>query len=701
MNYKILLFFCSCLPFYSLFAEKIAVQSLMKDLEIVRECEKKTKEPLYVSTNLHGVVGTFVTPSARMHEDGVLGFGASYIKPYVHYYLFCQPTSRLELSGAYRIFKDLKDSNLSRYGFGDYADKGANLKFCLIDDQDNFDPLPSIAIGFDDFMGSSLFESSYIVATKTFYDQNLELSLGYGQKRLKGFFSALNWQPWQKKEHLFKDLKLSAEYNPTNYENDPHPRGREKKSKLHYGATYRFADFWQLRVASVRGYSASLETKYPFGTTNGFIAKSEDPLPYLAPRNYQKIGPLRSEKIFAQECALKFAEQGLILRKLSFFAEEKGLFLSFENDRYQEQTKAHAALICLLSSLCPSNIEKIHAIEEREGLPIQEFHFLRKDLLNYQKKEISLYELKILSSMKEAKAPKEQKTIYNKSKDLFSTNFFPRMRTLFGSASGKFKFELGLGACLKGFLFDELFYRLEGGYMLFSNLESVRDIDRINPSQIINVASDYVNYRRSKKWHLEEALIQKNLKLSKSFYGRVAGGFFQINYGGLAAEALYFPVNQNWAIGIEYALLKKRSYRGMGFQKIVRKLEGFQPQYQKFHPRQYFIDLYYDFPELQVECKMSAGQFLAFDRGVRTELTRYFQNGLRLGIWHSRTNAKDFINSSRYFDTGVSFSVPMDIFYTYSSRQECGYAMSAWLRDIASRSHTGQSLYSIIKAERR
>lgn len=700
-----LMFVCLLLVFFStffspLFAEKIAIDSLMNDLDIVREWEKKEKEPLFVSSNLHGVVGYYQTPSARTHEEGTIGLGISRYKPYVHYYLFCQPTSRLELSGSYRIFKDHEDVNLTKHGFGDYADKGANLKLCLLDEKESLNLLPSLAIGFDDFLGSSLFESSYFVASKNFHDLNLELSLGYGQKRLKGFFGAMSWMPWRKSSSLLQNIKFNLEYDPVDYENDPHPRGREKKSPLHYGLDYQFADFWLLKVASVRGYSASLETKYPFGQSKGFLAKIYDPLPYTSPRNYQEIGPLRSEKIFAQELALSFAEHGLLIRKLGFFDGGKSLSIRFENHRFKQKSASHQCLARIISGLCPSKIERIYVLEEKDGLYIQAFKFRKADLMRYQKQEISLYELEVLSMAKDPQTIEKERCIYKKEKKSFKGKLFPRVRSFFGSASGKFKFELGFAANVNGFLFDELFYQAEGGYMFFSNLDDVRDVDKINPSQIINVHSDYVSYRRSKKWHLEQAFVQKNLNFGTGLYGRLASGYFQINYGGVALEALYYPVKQNWAIGLEYAALKKRSYRALGFQTMVRKLNGFSPSYEKFHPRQYFLDFYYDIKDIQVECKLSAGQFLAFDRGLRTELTRYFKNGMRLGIWHSRTNGKDFVNGSRYHDTGVSFFMPLDIFYPYSNRDQWGYAMSAWLRDVAVRSQTGSSLYSKIHAER-
>ena len=59
--------------------------------------------------------------------------------------------------------------------------------------------------------------------------------------------------------------------------------------------------------------------------------------------------------------------------------------------------------------------------------------------------------------------------------------------------------------------------------------------------------------------------------MGRGWFSRLAAGYFEVAYAGIAAEALYYPVQSNWAIGFELAGFRKRSYFGMGFQG-VRKL---------------------------------------------------------------------------------------------------------------------------------
>ena len=199
---------------------------------------------------------------------------------------------------------------------------------------------------------------------------------------------------------------------------------------------------------------------------------------------------------------------------------------------------------------------------------------------------------------------------------------------------------------------------------------------------------------------MEQAFLQKGFNLGKGWFWRLATGYFEPAYAGVATEFLLSPVHKNWAIGLEGATVLKRNYSGLGFQHKIRKLNGFTPEYVPFVGYQYFLDLYYDFNPLQMDIKVSIGKFLARDKGVRFEVTRYYPSGMRFSLWYTLTNANDFVNRQKYHDKGIAFQMPLDIFLKKSSRSMIGYAMSSWLRDIGARAATGIPLYSTVHWER-
>ena len=177
-----------------------------------------------------------------------------------------------------------------------------------------------------------------------------------------------------------------------------------------------------------------------------------------------------------------------------------------------------------------------------------------------------------------------------------------------------------------------MFYTISLGYFIFNDIKHVRDVDSLNPSQIINVRTDIVNYFKPGTLTVDEAYLEKIWNWGRGWYTRLSLGLFEIEYGGVAGEWLYYPVNSNWAIGMTFALLKKRTPDGVNFTDRARILHGFEPHYVKFIGTQYFLNLYYDWRCVELEFKVSIGKFLANDYGVRTEISRYFPSGLHLDL---------------------------------------------------------------------
>ncbi len=146
--------------------------NLMQDLLTVNYWDRRLNEKLPVTYNHLLQGGYFSMPSARMGHEGEVGIGYGYIPPYIHYNLRFQLVDFLEVSGNYRIFKGVADPVLTQLGFGDFSDKGANLKFSIFSAEDTHYRLPGLAIGLEDFIGTRAFHAYYIVLTQVFLKQN-------------------------------------------------------------------------------------------------------------------------------------------------------------------------------------------------------------------------------------------------------------------------------------------------------------------------------------------------------------------------------------------------------------------------------------------------------------------------------------------------------------------------------------------------
>ena len=684
--------------------------TLLEDLLIVNYWNRRMNERFPVTYNHLLQGGYFNMPSARMGIEGEMGVGYAYVPPYINYNLRIQLADFLEITGNYRIFKGVEDPVLTRHGFGDYSDKGANVKLSLFSAEDSRYRLPGLAVGMEDFLGTQSFKAYYIVATQVFLAQNIEVSLGFGANRMRKWFGGMTWMPFRHSvSEWLKGIAVVCEYDAIPYGNksiEKHPKGRVKRTPWHCGIKYRAWDSFDFSLSYIRGdkWAFTISTFYNFGSTKGLIPKVEDTLPYQAPLDFQPLGEWRPPDVMTHELLYAFRGQGFEISE-AWLGDDDGqrvLRLHLANMAYRAEYLVRLRLNALLSSLLPQDIDRVIVLLEVGSTPIQEWHYEASYLRLFKERTVGSYSLNILSPLKEASHPNPycSRLLFKEDLERWNIELLPKTRTLFGSAKGKFKYELGLSANLNGFLFNKIFYTLSLGYYFFSDLEHTHDVDILNPSQLLNVRTDIVRYDKVKTLTVDQAYLEQVWNWGRGLYGRIAVGIFEVQYGGAAFEWLYYPVHSDWAIGMEAALVKKRTPHGVDFTNRVRQLHGFKPHYVKFVGLQYFLNLYYDWRCVGLDFRVNIGQFLARDIGARTEVSRYFPSGLRIGCWYTYTNARDIINRQNYHDKGLFFSVPLDIFYTKTSRSRWGYGMSAWLRDVGATASTGGSLYDRINQER-
>lgn len=711
MNIKLALLFIFCVGPFSAYARMDDECGLMRDLLIVEDLDRKINDRLPVTYNFQLQGGYLNMPSARMGCDGEIGFGYAYVPPYRLWNLRVQLTERIEITGNYRIFNGIADPVLSQSGFGDFSDKGANVKFMIFSPEDSNYTLPGLSFGFDDFLGTRAFKSSYVLLTQVFKECNLEMTLGFGSDRIRGVFGGFNWFPFHNLDaRLLQPFCITGEYDAIPYKShkrEPHPDGRNQKTPFNIGVKYRLFDFIDMTAAYVRGteFSCSLSAYYNFGYTKGFVPKINEPLLYRTPIINEPIGCRRPKDAVAFDYAYAFFEQGFRLLEghLEYdFCNKSTLRFRIANDRYRTESQVRARLNNLVAFLTPSNVDTVIITMDTEGMPIQEYHYPAPLLAEFANGEMGPYELEVITPLQEATWPDPCSSIeiYKCHRDLWNFVIAPRTHTFFGSSQGKFKYALGIGPGINGFLSDSVYYSVLLGYTLFSDLKHVGNVDRLNPSQIINVRTDSARYYKQTGLVVDELYLQKNWALGCGWYARAGIGYFEQMYGGGVSEVLYYPLDQNWAFGLQGAVVKKRKTTGLGFTNLITKYKGFTPTFRYFTGSQLFANFYYTWPEAKLDFKIQAGKFLANDWGARYEIARYFPSGLILTMWYTTTSAKDNLNGQRYYDKGISFSMPVDVFYTSSSCARWGYGMSAWLRDVGASALTGQELYQMIREHR-
>ncbi|PIS01890.1 MAG: YjbH domain-containing protein, partial [Chlamydiae bacterium CG10_big_fil_rev_8_21_14_0_10_42_34] len=505
--------------FESVCYEDSPATQLFRDLEVVELINKQIHDrlPLIINYQLQG--GYFNMPSARTFDAGVIGFGMSYVPPYHIWSLGFQFFDHIETTGNYWIYKGQLDGMFGTLGFGDMADRAANLKVILLKKDDGIPILPEFALGLNDFLGTRRFRSFYAVATKEFLSLNFEATLGWGTGRIQGFYGGLAWTPFRAADWFIKNLTLLAEYDANNYKHhsEEHSKGRVVKSRINAGLQFTLWDVIRLSGSTLRGtdWAGSIALNYNLGNSKGIFPKVKDPEPYCAPVDTQPLGVLRSRQELAQELAFAFQEQGFDLYSLYLVPEEHGknrLWMKIVNVRYREEREVRRRIEHVLAALTPSNISTVTAVTEADGVPIQEYRFRVVDLKRYAEGRLGENEFSVIAPAEEVSAkPKKYDSalLYQRRKATWILTFRPWFRSFLGSSRGKFKYEAGLAFNPEGYLFDQIYYNICGTYTIKSSAFDIQSTDFVNPSEIINVRTDSILYNQSNSFHLDQAYVQK------------------------------------------------------------------------------------------------------------------------------------------------------------------------------------------------
>lgn len=140
--------------------------------------------PLAPSHSDFGGVGLLETRNARFAEDGLFTLGFSSASPYRRYYLNLQVLPWFEGTFRYTVSADPRFDPGG--GNGDtILDRGADVKFELSGESKYF---PAVALGFQDLLGTGLFQSEYLVFGKRYYGWDFSLGLAWGRQGSRGTF---------------------------------------------------------------------------------------------------------------------------------------------------------------------------------------------------------------------------------------------------------------------------------------------------------------------------------------------------------------------------------------------------------------------------------------------------------------------------------------------------------------------------------
>jgi hypothetical protein len=670
-----------------------------------------------------GVTGLLQTPTARTRKAGSLGLSVSRTYPYTHVNLVLSPFDRLEVAVRY--------TNISNLLYGpdiagnqSYKDKSAELKWRLLDEGTW---TPAVAVGLRDLGGTGFFGGEYLVANKRWGDWDVSLGLGWGHLGQRGnvanplaklglrsdirqgnqnasggtanvgslfsgptaLFGGLQWQlPWGNPEDAWA-FRLEWDGN----DHDGHERlgPVPTRSGLNAGLTWRWGGA-EMGLSYQRGNRWSLNMAWFGDLSQQHTPKASVPRAPLVQSLTRPDPEAPAPEPAAEPAPEPMPPQPPILVALAQqtgwhatgLSTEPGLWTAHVDQAsgaYLQERVERAWAV--LHREAPPSVSTLRLELSSRQLPLMHYEIDRHAWADARSRHIARHQVPDGQAANERPVAQEPTTAAALSATPPDT---PRVYTgvnlsyqqhlggpdgyLYALSARAFgQLRAWDGAWLQG----SLNLRLLDNYHLFkytapSNLPRVRTLLR-----------DYVTSRRVTLPNLQFTQVGR---LSPGLYGMVYAGWLEPMFAGVGAELLYRPLNSPWALGLDLNLVRQREVeQDLGLMDY-RVVTG-------------HLTLRWDTGWNDVIAGVSAGQYLAGDRGITVDLARAFSNGTRMGIWATKTNvsAEQFGEGS--FDKGLYFSLPFDALFTRWSGSGTTVAWQPLIRDGGAKLQRGASLWGL------
>ena len=675
-----------------------------------------------ISQSTYGGIGLIQTPTARFSDDGEFLFGASTEGPWNRLFAKMQFFPWMEAvlrytEGEYKPYQ--------RGMIQTWKDKGLDFKFKLLEESNTF---PSLAVGFLDLGGTGAYSSEYIVESKRY--NNFDFTIGMGWGRYGGvdhINNPLGWFSDEKKDRRydiiyggtisvdrffaaeyasifggmeyhtpFPNLSLKVEYDSSDYSD---VEGKESvlnevgdifnlDSRVNFSLNYRMNMSSRDKVDISFGYNRgnTLYTNIAVHSNLNFSGKKKYSAPkeilntpYLEPfdeldkewKNYL------SDLIFWQ-----MGNEGITPHSLIFDGDEVQVEIS--QGRFKEPVLAIDLASRILGNNSPKNINNITVINFDSGIETVRASISRSDLVSSVANGPLDESLLVFNKYK----PLSDNAIKRDNKRLYPNFYWELKPHAMGTLQHQVKFYFWQIEALlhTEFAFTKgLYLTTDIGVDIANNYDEYTY--HVPDGELYHVRQDRRLYLTQGETGLRRMAIDYITSLHPNIKAKFSAGYLEWMYGGVGGEILYIPDNKSWALGIDAYWVKQRDFD----QKF---------SFLDYETTTGFITYYQDIPFYDMRLKLSAGKFLAKDKGVHIDISRRFKTGARIGGIIALTDCDASCVGEGSFNKWIYFDLPMDLFYSKSStRGRGGYMWSPLTKDAGSKVEAGNLYNAVISAE--
>ena len=654
----------------------------------------------------YGTPGLVETPTAEMLNEDELALTSSVFNNTQRHSLTFQFLPRINATFRYSLIDDFIAGN------DRLADRSFDVNILLAKETRY---RPALLLGLRDIVGTGVYSSEYLVATKTMRpglrfsagvgwgrlgDRGVENPLGVLKSELEtrpppskigastggtldpdawfrgdmGFFGGVSWDVTQR-------LTLSAEYSSDRYTLEE-TRGAESiDDPWNIGVNYRFDSGISLgafllggdEVGVQLGYSINpgkpsnpggIEAAAPALMSTDQVAAASWNLPD-APASDGAREVLRS----------RLAEQGLRMEGLD--SSGSRAVVHVQNNRWQNEAQAAGRTARVMANTLPPEVTDFEIVFRQNGVPLSRVRMARADLLELEHDVDGAWRSYARADIEDAARaarPARGEVIFPE----FSAELVPFLTFSFFDPDEPLRYEVGPELRLDYKPAPGLKFATAIRYPVAGTID---DSNRPSDSVLPRVRSEAFRYAQESEVEISQMTASYVFRPGKDLFGRISGGYLETMFGGVSGELLWHPVNSRLALGVEVNYARQRDFDVLfGFQDydvVTGHASAYYELNNGFH------------------AQIDAGRYLAKDWGATFTLMREFDNGFRIGGFFTLTDVSfdDFGEGS--FDKGFIIEVPIAWMTGQPSRQTVSNTIRPLLRDGGARLDVPDRLYDL------
>jgi hypothetical protein len=659
-----------------------------------------------VSQTDFGGVGLLQIPTARMADTGE--FSANYRDndQYRRYSVSLQLVDWLETTVRYT---DVRTKLYSPYasfsGDQTYKDKAFDLKARLW--QESY-WIPQIAVGMRDIAGTGLFDSEYLAASKRIGAFDFTLGMGWGNMAESGniknpacsfsndfcqrttnnetgqfeignffhgpaaLYGGIEYQtPWN-------PLRIKLEYDGNDYSHET--AGIIKQdSPINIGLVFRATDLLDTTLSYQRGntlmWGFTLRTN--FNDLHSSHIRNERPV-------YNTSSSVPAQKAVDWQKVASQLDEKAGYKNTEIQSEPNKVIITAEQKKYRDKKEAEIRAATILANHLPENIAHYEIINKKKNLPGSASEI---DAVAFKAQQSGIplgsSEPAVYNSIP-ASNTEHAPHLYQSKSDRLSYSAEPALAQSIGGAESFYMYQLSA----KGNADLAITNSLSLGGTATLNI-----INNYNQFNYKTPPADGAALPRVRTWIREYVtssdLLLTNLQLThlsnpvRDWYSQAYVGYLEMMYAGTGSEVLYKPYGHSWAVGIDANYVKQRDWNDTLQLADYDVFTG-------------HLTTYWLLPFIKGGlAKISAGQYLAGDKGVTLDLSRQFDSGIIAGAYVTKTNvsASDYGEGS--FTKGFYISIPLDLMLVRPTTQTATISWVPLTRDGGQMLGKRYSLYKL------